>query len=201
MRITPLAAAVLLCSTALCGCGSQGSPASPSLLPSTSSLETETLPPPPLPPPPNIVAGDYAIIFSAQNCHAYAAIPVLPEEFRTRTYSARLEQNDYDIRVVVKGSPRIAPLEDPALWGRVEDTGSMTLTNYYGNDNWDAIFERLTPETGLAIFVERMRVTISPDGLPTVGEFVGNLWIFDLKNGDGRHTCDWGSHSVRFVRR
>jgi hypothetical protein len=92
-------------------------------------------------------------------------------------------------------------VEDPALWGRVEDTGSMTLTNYYGNDNWDAIFERLTPETGLAIFVESMRVTISPDGLPTVGEFEGNFWIFDLNNSVGRNSCGWGSHSVSFVRR
>ena len=88
--------------------------------------------------------------------------------------------------MVVKGSQRIAPVEDPVLWGSVEGS-VMTLTNYYGNDAWDAIHEQLTPENGLAIFVEIMRVTISPDGLPTVGEFVGNFWISDLKNSAGRY--------------
>ena len=193
-------AVVFLCSTALCGCGSQSSPAAPSLLPSaTSSPETVT---PPTPPPRSVVVGDYAITFAAQNCTHNAQFLPLPPEFRIRTYSARLEQKGGDIRVVVKGSPRIAPLEDPALWGSVDDSVSMTLTNYYGSDNWDAIFDQLTPEKGLAIFVESMRVTISPDGLPTVGEFVGAYVISDLKPSSyPTNECISGSHSVSFARR
>jgi hypothetical protein len=148
---------------------------------------------------PNL-SGNYRITVVAQNCDSQW--PMLPTEFRSRTYAASLEQDGTDITVVVvqRELPRLFPPEhrNPRLWGQIRPDGTAELTNYYpANESWDAVFEQVTPNNLLSITVDEMRLTISPEGLS--GTFEGSIALYDWSGAGWTHIssgCLSKSHSV-----
>jgi hypothetical protein len=99
------------------------------------------------------------------------------------------------------GLPRIFGLDHSALWGQIQPDNSVTLTNYYGNEQWDAIFDQVSATNLLSILVDEMRLSLSGDGLS--GTFAGSFLVYD---GTENHwptissACFSESHSVRFTR-
>ena len=75
------------------------------------------------------------------------------------------------------------------------------LTNYYGNDQWDALVEHLTPEKNLMILVEEMTVAISREGVPTTGVFYGMIRIYDVETRAKINDCQSETLAVAFARR
>jgi len=147
------------------------------------------------------LAGDYSITLLAQNCDTGSRWPAPPTELRSRTYASRLEQDGTNIRVVISGLPRIFYLEHSALWGQIQADNSVTLTNYYGQEQWDSIFEQVSSTNLLSILVDEMKLGLSPQGLS--GTFSGSFLVYD---GTENHwpsigsACFSKSHSVTFTR-
>jgi hypothetical protein len=183
------------------GCGTSGRPAS--TIPSSPSPEPAVTAPPeisrPTPVPRAIVEGDYEVTFSAQNC-LYSERP-LPPELRRRTFLMRVVQVGAVITVLEKASLRIPIWDTRALWGEIASDGRLSLTNYYGNEQWDVLWDQVTPERGVGILVESMRVAISPDGLLTDGTFAGFFESRGREEDVIESECLSTSHSVKFVRR
>lgn len=193
------------------GCGarepwpSQG-PSAPSIVPfENPSSETVSpapaSPQPPQPVPRAIVTGGYEVTLSAQNCSP-SDRPLLPRELRTRTLSMRVEQTGAEIWVLKKAfaDSSLNAVDDLALWGEIDGDGNVQLTNYYGNDQWNTLWDQASPDRAVLILVERMLVAISADGSLTVGKFAGYVEsVLDktvIESG-----CASASHSVTFVRR
>jgi hypothetical protein len=99
------------------------------------------------------------------------------------------------------GLPRIFGLDHSALWGQIQPDNSVTLTNYYGNEQWDAIFEQVSPTNLLSILVDEMRLSLSPDGLS--GTFAGSFFLYEGTENHWptiSHACSSLSHSVTLTR-
>lgn len=185
---------------ALISCGGCGDERSPS--PIQPTPPAQPLPPQPTPPADSLpnLAGDYTITFMAK-CDGWSSWPMLPPEFWSRTYPSRLEQNGRDVKVVMTGLPRIFAPGDPGLWGQIRSDGVVTLTNYYGNDQYDQVDEQVTPANFVRIVVDEMELSASPKGLS--GTFSGSFSLHD-RNGTGWNYiighCSSTSHSVTLSR-
>ena len=114
----------------------------------------------------------------------------------------RVEQTGADIWVLEKafGDSSLDAVDDLALWGEIDSDGNVKLTNYYGNEQWDTLWDQVTPDRAVLILVESMRVAISPEGLLTVGKFAG-YFESRLDKTVIENDCLSTSHSVTFVRR
>jgi hypothetical protein len=163
----------------------------PSVAPSTDKINLN-LPPPA--PPPGPVTGEYQITLVAQNCDNLGRA-VLPVELRTRQYLATVQQDGADIRVAVITKSAITD-----LWGRIESDGRASLTNYYGNDQWDALWEFLTPQRFIEVLVEDMKVDVVSNAL-SKGTFQGYWGTAREDTGATESSCLSNMHSVAFVRR
>ena len=111
-------------------------------------------------------------------------------------------QSGTNVRLVLNGLPHVAGMDrDPGLWGQIHPDGAVTLTGYYGNDQYEAIFQEVTPTNLLALLIDGMKLTVSPEGWS--GAFEGDFWIY---NWNGSRVsglisqCFSPSHSVT-VRR
>jgi hypothetical protein len=119
------------------------------------------MPPQPAPPADSLpnLAGDYRITFVAQTCQL-----MFPTEFRTRTYASRLEQKGADVTIVLNGLPPKFSSEHPKLWGHIRpDPVKLTLTNFWGNDQWDLLEQQVTPTNTVRLLVNAMELTVSTD--------------------------------------
>jgi hypothetical protein len=204
-------AIVTWCAMSLCACEAPQGPSGPSIIPSASPSSVTVSPSPPTRPPAQppqpvpwaIVTGDYGVTFTAQNCTP-SGRPLLPRELRSRTFSMQVAQIGADIWVLENAfvDSALVAVADRALWGHIDRDGKVMLTNYYGNDQWDPIWDQATPERAVGILVETMRVTLSPEGVLTVGKFDG---YFESRHRDRTEIvesdCLSTSHSVTFVLR
>ncbi|RPI49680.1 MAG: hypothetical protein EHM55_23205 [Acidobacteria bacterium] len=112
----------------------------------------------------------------------------------------------YDLRLTLRHAGRAKAFYASAVltlalgWGHIDSDGNVALTNYYGNDQWDPLWDQVTPERAVLILVENMRVAISTEGLLTVGKFDG-YFESRLDKTVIESGCLSKSHSVTFVRR
>jgi hypothetical protein len=107
-----------------------------------------------------------------------------------------VEQLGADVTAVVKAPPALRV--HPALWGAIGSDGNLALTNYYGNDQWNNLWDQVSPERGVGILVDSTRVPLSREGLPTAGKFQG--YFYEVLAPDSVESDCWSaSHSVRFV--
>jgi hypothetical protein len=195
-RLAARLAAFAACATVVSSCDTQRIPSAPSLPPSVGN------PTPPTSPIDDYThIGDYTITLVAGNCDESSRV-ALPTEFRTRTYASCVYQNGTNIRVVLNGLPHVAGMDrDPGLWGQIQPDGTMTLTGYYGNDQYEAIFQEVSPTNLLSLLIDEMKLTVSPEGWS--GAFKGALWIYNwngVRVSGLISQCFSPSHSVTLRR-
>ncbi len=90
---------------------------------------------------------------------------------------------------------------DPVLRGTFAPPDRMTLTSYLGNDQYEGLFEQVTPTNLVSILVDEMRVTVSPQGIS--GTFDGAFLLYLGKQGNWPHVvarCLSTQHTVNLIR-
>ncbi len=155
------------------------SPASPAASPSAPTPTHPASPPPPAPSPLPSLAGDYTLTATANGCSAG-----FPSEFRRRTYTARLEEDNNKVTVILSG-PSLGPgatragHKEPyvqSLWGEIMPTGQVTLTNFLGNDQWIFVADQASQSHLLTILVDEASLTVTRNGLS--GSFAGAFLMY-----------------------
>ena len=155
------------------------SPASPEASPSAPTPTHPASPPPPAASPLPSLAGDYTLTATANGCSAG-----FPAEFRRRTYTARLEEDNNKVTVILSG-PSLGPgattagYKEPyvqSLWGEIMPTGQVRLTNFLGNDQWIFVADQASQSHLLTILVDEASLTVTRNGLS--GSFAGAFLMY-----------------------
>jgi hypothetical protein len=122
-------------------------------------------------------------------------------DFEDAVY-VRLPDLAGDVKVLITGLSRMWGLTgSPSLWGQIRPDGVVTLTNYYGNDQYDPVEERVAPTNLLAILVDESKLTVTPEGIS--GVFSGFFALYDQSETGWSHIssgCPSTSHSVTLSR-
>jgi hypothetical protein len=90
---------------------------------------------------------------------------------------------------------------NPVLRGTFAPPDRMTLTSYFGNEQWAGWFEQVTPTNLVSILVDEMRVTVSPLGIS--GTFDGAFLLYLGRQGNWPSIvarCSSTQHTVTLMR-
>ena len=152
----------------------------------------------PTPPPPigsPDFAGNYTITLTAANCDSS-----FPAEFVSRRYRSRLDLTATDVALEIFQMDG-GTMVNPVLRGTFAPPDRMTLTSYLGNDQYEGLFEQVTPTNLVSILVDEMRVTVSPQGIS--GTFDGAFLLYLGKQGNWPHVvarCLSTQHTINLMR-
>jgi hypothetical protein len=157
-------------------------------------LPAPPVPSPPVPGPPGL-AGNYTVTLTAANCTSN-----FPSEFVSRSYRSHLDLSAtsavLEIFQIDGGT-----MVNPAFRGTFAAPDQLTLTSYLGNDQYEGLFEQVTPTNLVSVLVDEMRVTASPLGMS--GTFAGAFLLYSGRQGHWPEVvakCLSTQHTVNLTR-
>ena len=193
MRILRLAPVLFL--GIVVGCGSPTRPAGVLPHSSTTTPIVSSVPVDPIVPAIGDLACNYRIKLTAANCDLN-----FPSQFASRTYRSRVAQTTTGVALEVFQMDGGATV-DPVLRGAFAPPDRMSLTSYLGNEQWEGLFEQVSPTNLVSILVDEMSVTVSPQGMS--GTFEGAFLLYLGSAGSWPHVvaqCLSEEHTVHLMR-
>ena len=112
---------------------------------------------------------------SAADCNAN-----FPAEFASRRYPSRLNLTGTSAVLEIFQIDGGATTH-PVMRGTFAAPDRMTLTSYLGNDQYENLFEQVSPTNLVAILADEMRLTVSLTGW--VGTFEGAFLLYSGRQG------------------
>lgn len=202
MAISRLAAVISL--GVFVGCSAPTRPEQVPRLLSGATLPGSPVPPPPAPTPPAPtvpappapdLAGNYTVTLSAAECSS-----TFPADFASRRYPSQLHLTGTSAVLEIFQIDGGASF-NPSMRGTFAAPDRMTLTSYLGNDQYENLFEQVSPTNLVAILADEMRLTVSPTGW--VGTFEGAFLLYSGRQGHWPSVvalCRSTRHTVSLTR-